>query len=70
MKSQPGSENKPTYCTCIVPSINGYSEENNFMLSRLLPVSIRQQEKWREELEELNKQYRRYSERHAASNHQ
>ena len=29
-----------------------------------------EQEKWREELEELNKQYRRYSKWHAASNHQ
>ena len=86
VKFKPGRENKPAYSTCIVPSISGHSEENKFMLFRLLPVSIRQQlqptengdigsdeeeqRKGREELEELNKQYHHYSEWHAASSHQ
>ena len=87
MKFKPGRENRPAYCTSIVPSVNGQKEENTFMLFRLLPVSIRQQllptvtdensdggsdeeeqRKGRTELEELSKQYRRYSEWNVTSN--
>ena len=85
VKFRPGRENKPAYCTCIVPSVYGHSEENKFLLFRLLPASIKQQllpeirdssseeeeqREGRKELEELSTQYRCYSEWHATSSHQ
>ena len=85
VKFRPGRENKPAYCTCIVPSVYGHSEENKFLLFRLLPASIKQQllpeirdssseeeeqREGRKELEELSTQYRCYSEWHSTSSHQ
>jgi len=85
MKFKPGRRNKPTYCTCIVPSIKRHSEEDKFTLFRLLPVSIKQallpesgfsgsgaeeQSEGRKELEDLSTHYRHYSEWRAASDDQ
>ena len=85
MKFKPGRRNKPTYCTCIVPSIKRHSEEYKFTLFRLLPVSIKQallpesgwsgsgadeQTEGRKELEDLSTHYRRYSEWRADSDDQ